>query len=83
MQTGKTRRFPVVLMGSRYWQGLLDWIRRTMLGKGMISAADLKLFHLTDDPEDAVEYIVKFHETAILPVGERRKHPLPAERGRS
>ena len=78
IQTGKTRRFPVVLMGRKYWKGLLRWMERSMVGGGTISPEDMKSFHLTDDPEEAVEYIVKFHQDSILPVGERRKRcPLP------
>jgi uncharacterized protein (TIGR00730 family) len=78
MQTGKTRRFPVVLMGRKYWKGLLRWMERSMLGERMISPDDMNLFHLTDDPTEAVEYIVKFHRDSILPVGERRKRsPIP------
>ncbi|MEW6721546.1 MAG: TIGR00730 family Rossman fold protein [Thermodesulfobacteriota bacterium] len=86
MQTGKTRKFPVVLMGREYWDGLLKWMQQTMLKEGMISSKDMKLFYLTDDPGDAVEYIIKFHQESILPVGDRRKRsPLPpgAEPGRS
>jgi uncharacterized protein (TIGR00730 family) len=78
MQTGKTRRFPVVLMGRKYWKGLLRWMESSMLGERMISPDDMNLFHLTDDPTEAVEYIVKFHRDSILPVGERRKRsPIP------
>jgi uncharacterized protein (TIGR00730 family) len=87
MQTGKTRRFPVVLMGAKYWKDLHRWMERSMMGEGMISPEDMKLFHRTDDPAEAVEYIVKFHEDSILPVGDRRKrNPLPvkpAKPGRS
>ncbi len=80
IQTGKTRRFPVVLMGRKYWKGLLGWMQRSMVGEGTISPDDMKSFHLTDDPEEAVEYIVKFHQDSILPAGERRKRsPLPAQ----
>jgi uncharacterized protein (TIGR00730 family) len=80
IQTGKTRKFPVVLMGSKYWQGLIHWMNNTMAKKGAISPADMKMFYLTDDPEDAVEYIVRFHREAALPVGERRiRSPLPTQ----
>ena len=80
IQTGKTRRFPVVIMGRNYWKGLLRWMERSMVGEGMISPEDMKTFHLTDDVEEAVEYIVNFHREAILPVGERRKRsPLPQQ----
>jgi uncharacterized protein (TIGR00730 family) len=79
IQTGKIRRFPVVLMGRKYWEGLLRWMEHTMVEEGTISAADLNLFYLTDDPADAVEYIVRFHRESIRPVGERRRRsPLPS-----
>jgi uncharacterized protein (TIGR00730 family) len=50
IQTGKIRHFPVVLMGSDYWEGLVDWIRKRLLAEGKISAQDLDLLCLTDDP---------------------------------
>ena len=78
IQTGKIRRFPVVLMGRKYWEGLIRWIEHTLIEEGTISADDMNLFYLTDRPEDAVEYIVKFHRDTIRPTGERRKKsPLP------
>lgn len=79
IQTGKIRRFPVVLMGRKYWEGLIRWMEQTLVEEGTISAADLNLFYLADHPEDAVEYIVKFHYDKIRPTGERRKRsPLPS-----
>jgi uncharacterized protein (TIGR00730 family) len=57
IQTGKVRHFPVVLVGRDYWAGLLDWMRDTMLQHGAIAAADLDLFHVTDDADEAVELI--------------------------
>ena len=62
IQTGKITKVPVVLMGSAFWQGLLDWIRETMLGVGNISEGDLDLLPLTDDPEEAVRIINEFYE---------------------
>jgi uncharacterized protein (TIGR00730 family) len=50
IQTGKVRHFPVVLVGSDYWGGLVDWIRARLVGEGKISPHDLDLMHLTDDP---------------------------------
>jgi uncharacterized protein (TIGR00730 family) len=58
VQTRKVTRFPVVLMGSGYWAGLLDWVRNTMLDDGKIGPADLDLVFVTDDPEEAVRHIV-------------------------
>jgi predicted Rossmann-fold nucleotide-binding protein len=57
VQTRKVTRFPVVLMGSAYWAGLLDWMRRTMLTDGKIGPADLDLVFVTDDPDEAVRHI--------------------------
>ncbi|HET6818219.1 MAG TPA: TIGR00730 family Rossman fold protein [Mycobacteriales bacterium] len=57
VQTGKVTSFPVVLFGSTYWQGLLDWIRTTMLNDHKINAADLDLIHVTDDVDEAVRII--------------------------
>jgi len=78
IQTGKIRRFPVVLMGRKYWEGLLRWMEQTLIEERTISESDLNLFYLADHPEEAVEYIVKFHRDAIRSTGERRKKaPLP------
>jgi hypothetical protein len=59
IQTRKIRNFPVVLFGSQYWRGMLQWITSTMLNERMINAEDLGLIHLTDSPKDAVEFIIK------------------------
>ena len=58
VQTRKVTRFPVILMGSAYWAGLLDWIKRTLLDDGKISPADLDLIQVTDDVDEAVQIIV-------------------------
>jgi uncharacterized protein (TIGR00730 family) len=58
IQTGKIQNFPVILFGCDYWQGLLDWIRATMLDEGKISPEDLNLLVVTDDVEEAVTVIV-------------------------
>ncbi len=56
-QTRKIHDFPVILFGSAYWKGLLDWIRERLLAERMISKRDLKLFTVTDDVEEVVEII--------------------------
>jgi uncharacterized protein (TIGR00730 family) len=58
VQTRKVTRFPVVLMGTWYWRGLLDWMRDTMAAEGKIGPEDLKLVCLTDDVDDAVSHII-------------------------
>ena len=60
IQTKRVRSFPVILMGSDYWKGLIDWLGNTMLGQGMISREDMDLFRVLDEPEEIVEYIRKF-----------------------
>jgi uncharacterized protein (TIGR00730 family) len=57
VQTGKVTSFPVVLFGSEYWSGLLDWLRTTMLRDHKINAADLDLLQLTDDIDETVHII--------------------------
>jgi len=54
VQTGKVTSFPVVLMGTAYWGGLVAWLRETVLTEGKISAKDLDRFHVTDDVDEAV-----------------------------
>lgn len=68
IQTGKTTRFPVVLMGIEFWSGLVEWLRETMLTEGNISAPDLDLFHMTDDPVEAVKIIEDYcREAGVAP----------------
>ncbi len=67
IQTRKIRNFPVVLFGSQYWRGMLAWLTSTMLNEGNINPEDLSLIHLTDSPNDAVEFVIKTF-TAGAPV---------------
>ncbi|GIE27665.1 cytokinin riboside 5'-monophosphate phosphoribohydrolase [Actinoplanes italicus] len=57
VQTKKVTRFPVILMGTEYWGGLLDWMKRRMLDDGKISTMDLDLIQVTDDVAEAVRII--------------------------
>ena len=57
MQTRKVTRFPIVLMGTSYWGGLLDWLRQTAAAAGTISPVDIDLLHLTDDVDEAVRVV--------------------------
>lgn len=59
IQTKKIKPFPVILVGTDYWKGLLDWIKETVLKQGIISPDDLDILHLTDDPDDIVKTIKK------------------------
>lgn len=59
MQTDIVQDFPVVLVGTDYWTGFLDWLRDRVLAEGMISPADLQLATLTDDPSECVKILVE------------------------
>jgi len=67
IQTQKIGRFPIILLGSAYWKGLLDWLR-TVVGEenGNIDAADLDLFSLVDTAKDAVDAIERFYSKYLL-----------------
>jgi uncharacterized protein (TIGR00730 family) len=58
IQTGKIVEFPVVLVGSGYWRGLVDWVRERMLDEGNISPEDLELLTLTDDPAEVRDLLM-------------------------
>jgi uncharacterized protein (TIGR00730 family) len=66
-QTGKIEHFPIVLFGTPYWKGLLDWMKDSVLSSGAIAPDDLNLMSMTDDPDEAAEMAtrplpVKMHE---------------------
>lgn len=64
VQTGKVRQFPIVLVGTEYWAGLVEWIRARMVSEGLVSAEDPDLFLLTDDPQEAVAHVRAAHSIA-------------------
>ncbi len=61
IQTGKVPPAPIVLVGSEFWHGLVDWMADQLRANGMIGAQDLDLFIIEDDPEKVVRHIVEFH----------------------
>jgi uncharacterized protein (TIGR00730 family) len=63
--TGKITKFPVVLVGSEYWSGLLSWMRERVQAEGKIHDWELDLVHVADTPEDVVEIIRKAHEAGF------------------
>ncbi len=62
VQTKKVTKFPVVLFGKSYWQGLYDWVRDQAFGGGKLSEKDLDLLYLTDDIDDAVRVVEESYE---------------------
>ena len=74
MQTGKIRKIPIVMFGKDYWKGLIGWMKDAMLATGTIDKEDLKLFHMTDDPEEVVRIIEEGYEKQHAPIkGNRRE----------
>lgn len=62
IQTGKTRRIPVVLVIERFWRGLLRWFSDTLIAQQMIDASDMNFMQIVNEPEEVVEVIKKFYE---------------------
>ncbi|WP_435627650.1 TIGR00730 family Rossman fold protein [Candidatus Ferrigenium straubiae] len=75
VQTGKTRKMPIILVGSHFWGGLIEWFRTALLEEKVISPEDLNLVQVIDDPETVVSAIFKHYET-------RGFEPSEAERER-
>ncbi len=72
IQTGKSRRIPIILVHAPFWNGLLEWFRNTLVGEGVISPEDVDLIQVIDRPEDIVDAIFKHYEG-------RAFAPLPIE----
>lgn len=79
VQTKKITKFPIVLVGTAFWGGLLDWIKGTLLVNGKISPDDLDLLYLTDDPDDAVRHVLEAHETAARAHVEKKAQSSSAD----
>ena len=62
IQTERIPKFPVVLFGSEYWKGMLDWLRGTVLKNGSISKEELNIFTVVDNPKEVVRVINKFYQ---------------------
>jgi hypothetical protein len=63
VQTGKTRRMPIILVGTQFWGGLVEWFKTTLLDEKVISPGDLDLIKVIDEPEEVVAAIFKHYET--------------------
>lgn len=62
IQTGKSRRIPIILVHAPYWRGLLDWFRNTLVAEGTIGPEDLDLLTVLDDPQDVLKAIFRYYE---------------------
>ena len=74
IQTGKSRKIPVILVGSAFWRGLLAWMEETMVAQGLIKAEDMRLITLVDDADAVIAAILDFYEgRAFAPSAEEEK----------
>jgi len=62
VQTGKTRKIPIILVCEPFWRGLVDWFKTTLVTEGLVSAGDIDLVQIIDDPKEIVEAIFKHYE---------------------
>ena len=62
IQTKKIGKFPIILVGSSFWSGLLDWIKSTLVKEGNINVDDLDLITIADSPEEVLNAIENFYE---------------------
>jgi uncharacterized protein (TIGR00730 family) len=77
VQTGKTRRIPIILVGSDFWSGFLDWTRDRLIGEQMVDERDVDLMRVIDDPDAIVEAIFDFYENrGFQPTQEEREKML-------
>lgn len=72
VQTGKTRKIPLILVHEPFWRGLIGWFRDRLVGEGMIAPEDMDLIQVKNDPEEVVDAIFRYYET-------RGFMPLPEE----
>ena len=63
IQTGKTSKIPIILVCSPFWQGLIDWFKQTLVAENCISAEDMDLIQLIDEPHEVVHAIFRHYET--------------------
>jgi len=77
VQTGKSRKIPVILVGGDFWRGLLAWMEDKLVGEGMIASADMQLMQVIEEPEAIVEAIFAFYENrGFVPTREEREKML-------
>ena len=75
IQTGKSRRIPVILVGTTFWSGLIDWFRNRLVPDGMIDIKDLELVQVIDEPANVVDAIFAFYEARYDLLTEESKEP--------
>jgi uncharacterized protein (TIGR00730 family) len=76
IQTGKSRRIPVILVGSTYWSGLIKWFEERLVADGMIAEQDMNLFYLIDEASNIVDAIFAFYEARDIEPSEEERQKM-------
>ncbi|MCP3663556.1 MAG: TIGR00730 family Rossman fold protein [Gammaproteobacteria bacterium] len=76
VQTGKTRRIPIILVNGKFWEGLLEWFRTTLCETGTISPSDLDLIRVCEEPQEVVDAIFRHYETRGFEPSQKEKDIL-------
>ena len=66
IQTQKIDKFPIILVGSEFWRGLIDWIKKTLIDEATISLKDLELISIVDSPDEVIQIIEEFYSNYLL-----------------
>jgi uncharacterized protein (TIGR00730 family) len=74
IQTKKIRAFPVVLVGKDYWQGLVDWLKKTAVPMGNLDLEDIDLMHIVDEPEDVCAIINRRYKDRLSDIHQDRRN---------
>lgn len=73
VQTGKSRRIPIILVHTPFWQGLIGWFKDTLIREGVIGSTDMDLFVVVDRPEDVLDHIFRYYEASGFEPSEEEK----------
>lgn len=76
MQTEKIRRIPLILVGSSFWSGLMEWFQAQMVSQGLINQKDLELMQVIDEPDQVVSAILEFYKTRELELSEDERQKM-------
>ncbi len=80
IQTNRIEKFPVILMGTKHWAGVIEWLQKRIAATGLVGPQDLELFRLTDSPKEAVEIIADFNDGRTNPSPSRGETPATRSR---
>jgi uncharacterized protein (TIGR00730 family) len=73
-QTGKSRKIPIILVGSDFWSGLVKWFREKLVEEGTIDQADLELFRVVDEPQQVVDAIFDYYKDRTIEMTAEERH---------